>query len=309
MTSPPAPGVVIIAVIPAFHPPRELAKRLERLLDQVYRIVIVDDGSDSLRTLGLADDRIEVVMLNANSGIATALNTGISRARLRGATHILTLDQDSEIPNGYVAAALEVFASNEFRAIPVAAAVPAAVEGIRVTTVRHSDSARDPVQSGQLLSVVAIERIGPFAEALVIDSVDSDYTLRARSHGYDLVTVPGSHLDHNLGDPAPIMLFGKHLTLFGKKRFKRYHPPFRTYYMVRNGLVLWRFHRRGNVRWLLHRTGYMALDVVFNSITSPDRLSQFTAIGHGLKDAVTGRLGRIPHETEQSLRQLAQRHR
>jgi len=284
-----------MVVISAFRPPADLAGRAAALLSQVERVIVVDDGSDSARALGLDDERIELIELPENRGIAAALNAGIDRARALGATHVLTLDQDSEVPAGYVDAAMAVLHARG--GDRVAAVVPATVEGAEVTTIGAGDRPLDPIQSGQVVAMDALDDIGPFDERLVIDAVDSEFTLRARRRGYELFVIDGTELGHSLGELTPLLIFGRHRRILGRPRYWRYHAPFRTYYMVRNGLALWRLHPRGNVGWLIRRTAYLVVDVTYTSLASPDRLAQFTAVAHAVRDVLRWRLGKIPAAT------------
>lgn len=297
MTTPERDDSRILAVISAFRPPTDLADRARALLDQVERVIVVDDGSETARELDFGDERIELIELPANRGIASALNRGILRARELGATHVLVLDQDSIVPEGYVAALSSALWARQGSGSRVLAAVPATVEGDAITTIGGGDRPLDPIQSGQLLSMEAISRIGGFDERLVIDAVDSEYTLRARRCGYELYTVAEADLGHSLGELSPLLVLDRHVSVLGRRRYWRYHAPFRTYYMVRNGLALWRLHRRGNVSWLLRRTAYLVVDVTYTSLASPDRCAQFVAAAHALGDTLRRRLGRIPDRT------------
>ena len=297
MTFPIAGAPRTIAVISAYRPPLDLGDRCADLLEQVERIVIVDDGSHSISSLGLDHERIALIDLAENRGIAGALNIGLKRAAKNGATHLLVLDQDSVVPPGYVQALHDTMREKQSEGFAVAAVVPATVEGDRITTIGDGDRPLDPIQSGQLVLVDAVGTIGTFDERLIIDAVDSEYTLRLRAKGFDLFTAPRAELGHSLGELEPLVIGGRHVSVRGRPRYWRYHAPFRTYYMVRNGLSLWRMHRRGNVGWLLRRTAYLVVDVTYTSLAAPDRRAQFTAIGHALRDVLRRRLGRIPPRT------------
>lgn len=305
MTLPTGGDARTFAVVSAYHPPDDLDARCRELLDQVEGIIIVDDGSDSVATLDLNDERIVPLILPRNVGIAGALNAGIELAVRAGATHILTLDQDSIVPPGYVAAMQAALHSTAAPAGGAAGVVPAIVEGELVTTIGDDARPLDPIQSGQLLVVDVITRVGRFDERFVIDAVDSEYTLRVRAKGFELFVVPGVELGHSLGELEPLLVFGRHRPILGRPRYWRYHAPFRTYYMVRNGLALWRLHRRGNVGWLLRRTAYLAVDVTYTSLASPDRRQQFLAVAHALRDTVRRRWGRIPEATVRAIAQTS----
>lgn len=305
MTLPTGGDARTFAVVSAYHPPEDLGARCRDLLDQVEGVVVVDDGSDSVRKLDLSDERVVPLILPQNVGIAGALNAGIELAVTAGATHILTLDQDSVVPSGYVPAMHAALRSITASAGGVAGVVPAIVEGELVSTIGNGIVPLDPIQSGQVLVVDAIKRVGPFDERFVIDAVDSEYTLRVRAKGYELFVVQGAELGHSLGELEPLLVFGRHRPVLGRPRYWRYHAPFRTYYMVRNGLALWRLHRRGNISWLLRRTAYLAVDVTYTSLASPDRRRQFLAVAHALRDTLRRRWGRIPQGTVRAIAQTA----
>lgn len=284
---------VIIGIVSAYRAPGDLGGRLQALLRQLDRVIVVDDGSHSTAHLRELDPRIDVIELDVNAGIAAALNAGIARARTYAATHVVTLDQDSALAEGYVkdaAAHLDRLIQDGLRP---AAVVPETFGSTRVVTDRRGVPL-DPIQSGQLVPMSVFDQAGGFLDNLFIDSVDTEFTLRARSHGYEFFILPGSTLDHALGDQTPIRVFGRHLVVFGKPRHLNYHAPFRTYYIVRNGFALWRLHRRGNLSWLLRRTAAMVWAVTLSSALSPDRSAQFRAVRFGLRDAFRGRLGKIP---------------
>lgn len=292
----------VVAVISAYHPPAELAGRATALLDQVDRVVVVDDGTASARALGFADERILVEELARNVGIAGALNRGIRLARSLGATHVLTLDQDSDVHEGYVAAALASMAEYRARGLRPGAVVPASVAGDPVTTIGRSNRALDPIQSGQVITMEAFDRLGGFDERFVIDAVDSEFTLRLRHFGWELLVVPGTDLGHSLGELTPLTIGGRHVRVLGRPRHIRYHAPFRTYYMLRNGLALWRFHRRGNVAWLFQRTAYhLVVDIACSALAAPDRARQLHAVRFALRDALRRRLGPLPSEVRRVL--------
>ncbi len=290
-----------VAVITAFRAPADLAERALSIADQVERVVLVDDGSQSISGLGLADPRIDLLELPQNVGIAAALNRGIDRARELGATHIVTLDQDSALPEGYVAAAIDMLERLVAEGHSPAAVVPAHFGEFGAAATGSPDHPHDPIQSGEVIPVSIFDAIGDFDERLFIDAVDTEFTLRARSAGHDFWILPGSRLDHSLGEQKPIIVFGKHLSVFGTKRHHYYHAPFRTYYAMRNGLALWRIHARGHFLWLTRRTAGLFWASFLAVALSHDRGAQFRAVRYGFVDGMRMRLGKIPERTSAAI--------
>lgn len=290
-----------VAVITAFRAPADLAERAVSIADQVTHVVIVDDGSRSISGLGLSDPRIDLLELPQNVGIAAALNRGIERARELGATHIVTLDQDSALPEGYVSEAVAMLDRLSADGHSPAAVVPAHFGEFGAAATGSPDHPHDPIQSGEVIPVSIFDAIGGFDERLFIDAVDTEFTLRARAAGHEFWILPGSRLDHSLGEQVPIIVFGRHLSVFGKKRHHYYHAPFRTYYAMRNGLALWRIHPRGHFLWLARRTAGLFWASFLAVALSHDRGAQFRAVRHGFADGMKMRLGPIPESTSAAI--------
>lgn len=293
---------VVVAVIPVFRAPESLTGRVLDLAAQVDAVVLVDDGTRTAAALAIGAASVHVISLEENSGIGHALNEGIARARTLGATHILTLDQDSTVPPGYVEETFRVLDDAAAAGVRIAAVVPEFVGGARVL-VRYG-FAFDAIQSGQLVPLVVLDEVGPFRAELFIDAVDSDFSIRAENAGYRFVIASAAAIGHELGELVPLTVFGRHLVLAGKPRHVLYHAPFRTYYMVRNSMILIREYGQHRRRWMLFRTRKMTEMVVGCIVLSPDRGQQWRAARAGLVDGARGVTGRV---TSDRLRLIAGR--
>ncbi len=291
----------IIAVVSVFHAPDDLRDRMLDVLDQVDAIVLVDDGSDTLETIEFGDDRIHTVSSPTNRGIAAALNTAVNRARELGATHVVTLDQDSALAPDHVARLLATLERSQQDGAIVAAAVPGVVGGAPILYLPDGQPF-DPIQSGQVVPMATFDRVGLFNEDLFIDAVDSDFTVRAVTMGMEFRADRGLHMAHELGELVPLKIFGRHLVLGGKPRHVLYHSPARTYYMVRNSLWLAQTYRDQARDWTRLRNRKLWEMVIGGSLLAPDRAVQLRAIRWGRRDARRGVLGRIPAEVQARLR-------
>ena len=93
------------AVISTFRPGASALAAVTSVQEQVDGVIVVDDGSGEASAAALErlrDLGAHVSASAENLGIAASLNRGIREARARGARHVLTLDQDSEVPAGFV---------------------------------------------------------------------------------------------------------------------------------------------------------------------------------------------------------------
>jgi rhamnosyltransferase len=256
------PRVTSITV--AFNPnPERLAEQVCALLDQVDRIILVDNGSrpsvaEILRNLSAArpqlnTSRIQVIALPDNKGVASGFNIGAREARSHGAEFVLLLDHDSVPGPGMVG--LLVAAYRHCLTLPGAhrvAAVGPRVNDLRDPReypfirlgwlynrrVRCSDAEQGVVacdfliSSGSLIALDMFAAVGEFDELLFIDSVDLEWCCRARARQFTLYGVCAALLDHRLGDHRRHLLSGTEMVV---------HSPQRIYYMTRNRILLyWR---------------------------------------------------------------------
>lgn len=285
----------VVAVIPLYRPPADIADRVSELLGQVAGVVLVDDGTENANPLDLDLPGVDLLANPENRGIAHALNTAIARARELGATHVLTLDQDSAVTKEFVDRLLSALEREEARGLRVAAAVPEMVGG--APQLREPDgTAFEPIQAGQLLPMSVVDAVGAFDERLFIDAVDSDFVLRARELGFRFVIAEGVTLGHALGESVPVTLFGRPLVIRGRSRSVIYHKPFRTYYMVRNSVHLARTRGATSRRWMWRRVRKTLEMIVGCSLLAPDRAQQLRAIRLGIRDGRRGQPGKIPDD-------------
>ncbi|MCC9196005.1 glycosyltransferase [Arthrobacter sp. zg-Y820] len=289
----------VTAVISAFNPPADLVAKVERLLKQVDHVVVVDDGSpkDVSEVLaGLESAGALVLRQESNMGIAAALNAGIAAARRFSPEWYLTLDQDSELDPDYVERALQAAEAAKRAAVPVGMVCAESHNRLPVMLQKPGEDfpeAFDPMQSGTLIPASTLEAVGMLEDDLFIDCVDSEYTARIRQHGLKAIIAPGCNITHAVGDARPMRLGTWHVTVGGQKRFVHSHAPFRVYYITRNGIVMYRRYATKQPVWVLRRIG---LEVVFYGVRvvyGPHRLRQIAAIGLGIRDALTGRMGKI----------------
>lgn len=299
----------VTAVLSLFRPPADLPARVADLLEQVDAVVTVDDGPDADASAevhaALAAAGAEVIVVGANRGIAHALNLGIERARTtRSDTWVLTLDQDSTVPPGYVAAALATFGAAQGAGVRVGAVcpwflgdAPTPEEG-----AEHGFSlAFDPITSALLIAPEVVAACGPFRDDYFIDAVDSEYTLRMRRHGWVVVRVPDTRLEHAMGTPRPMRLLGRQLTRGGRPAHVPYQRPFRIFYITRNMIAMSRQYGAQFPGWLARRWRAEILHGGVRLLWGPHRSRIARALLAGAWAGVRGRSGPIPPRLARAL--------
>lgn len=294
----------VVAVVAAHNPDSGLVGRIAATVEQVAHVFVVDDGSTRGQDVFAAMEAASVTVLHqdGNRGIAAALNAGVAGARERGADAILTLDQDSTLGAAYVATQLECWGRAERAGLRVGLLAAASHGGHPTPTMRseHADGftrAFDPMQSGSLVPLTVIDRVGGFDEGFFIDGVDSEFSARLAAEGFEVLVADGARLDHALGKRRPTTLFGRPMLLFGRRIEYNEHAPARVYYISRNGLTLAKRYARSAPGWVARRTVQETKAHGMRVVLGGHRLRTLEAMAHGFWDALRGVSGRIPEGT------------
>ncbi|WP_052207589.1 glycosyltransferase [Sinomonas humi] len=288
----------VVAVITALNPPADLTQRVESLQSQVDLVIVVDDGS---QPEGSSDIFLELERLGAqvlhheeNSGIAAALNTGVRAGLAHDAQAILTLDQDSTLTADYVERCLEALDAAAGAGRRVGFVCARRMNGIDVPEFRGKNGIEpyDPMQSGMLIPAETFRRVGLFEEALFIDAVDSEFTLRVRHAGLTVEFADGTDLEHGLGEQTPKRLLGRTLMHEGAPVFFAAHSPIRLYYVTRNRVITNARYARHYPSWVLHRVIDDAIFAGRNVVFGPAKWKSAKAVAYGLTDGLRRRSGK-----------------
>jgi rhamnosyltransferase len=292
--APPLEQASVAAVVVTFHPGPNLTAMLASLLAQVGAIVVVDNASCPA-DLPVADEpalqgRVEIIANSENSGVGAALNQGLRRAKERGFSWAMALDQDSSpLPNLVSAAA------NALRAYPEPgrlAAIGAAVVGADESTPAPAGAYRRlaaVITSGTAYSIPVWASLGGFREDFFIDCVDTEFCLRARARGLDVIAATEPALVHRIGSPTRKWALGRWM-------LPTNHSPLRRYYVTRNRLSLWRRYARSDGRFVAKDIRQSIREWIGIAFAESDRTAKLGAILAGFRDAVLGRFGptRLP---------------
>jgi rhamnosyltransferase len=265
-------------------------------LPQCDRVIVVEDGTCLLDPGSPPVAGVEVIRLDENRGIAAALNTGIRAALAAGDDPlILTMDQDSVICEGYVRRGVEEIETARSHGIRVGAVGAESHNGQPMRLMKTSIAGHrllfDPMQSGTLYPSATFAHIGLLQEDLVIDAVDMEFNLRMLASGLAQIAIPGGDLHHELGETRPLRLLGWNPKLHGRPLRIHYHSPYRTYFIVRNNVILWRQYARTFPRWIARRAVLEVESAVVCLVYGPRRRQHLVAMVAGVRDARAKRLG------------------
>lgn len=289
-------GTRVGAVVTAFNPASTLVDACRSLTTQVDLVVVVDDGSgpasaqvlDACRDLGA-----RVVRHGANLGIGAALNTGAREVHesiggTSAACYVLTLDQDSVVPSGYVDTLLSAARAATQAGLVVGMVGPGGAGRVRLGTPVSSDGVQlgqEPIQSGLLIPSSTFDAVGMFDSSLFIDGVDSDFYLRAATAGLRVVVAPTADLGHQLGREHVVTVLGRRVALV-------HAAEFRYYYIARNRVTLLRRHFRRHPRWAARALLKDLRHLTLTTALVPGRRVRLANTVSGIRDGVRGVSGR-----------------
>lgn len=277
----------IVAVVPTYRPDgAALAALVAALRSAGTDVVVSDDASPctadpDLRAL--AADGVAVVRHRRNAGIARGLNDGFAAAVQRNAPWLLTVDQDTVLPDGYVQALADAAArvqaqlgSTPLGVIAAGAIDDASGEVSYPVHMRDGVATTDEVfQTGALWSVPMLQAIGGFDASLGIDGVDAAACLRIRQLGGMVALAPELRFAHHYGEGRQVRILGRNVVSTG-------HSPARRESMVRNRLRLFPAEFAESPAHALRTVRRVAVNTVLGVTIEPDRWANAKGSARGL---------------------------
>lgn len=289
----------VTAVIVTYHPPAGLENRIEAVLAQVERLIVVDNRSDASTQTLLATMaqrfpyRMELILNTTNHGLAAALNQGITRALAHSAEWLLLLDHDSTptphmistmiaaynvypTPHRIGLVAPEIIAEQ----LPIATRYlePRWKYGFRraLLSAPYNDCVTTVITSGSLISTVALQTIGLMPEHFFIDYVDHEFCLRLRQSGYRLLLVKNAKLLHRIGAKQ------QHRWL-GLRMVSSHHDATRRFYIFRNRLWVWKRYGAHFPHFVVHDALAALFDIIRIILFEHSKRQKLGAIYSGIR--------------------------
>lgn len=252
-------------------------------LDQIERLYVVDNSvkpNADLIEIVKSYDKIYYHSLHGNSGIAAALNWAANRAIMDNFSILLTMDDDTQTPAGYVQKMLDFW--NQY---PEKIGILSGVHHNKPDKVAFRRLLYT-LTSGNLLNLAAYSETGPFRDDFFIDHVDHEYGIRLNNIGYCVIELPSMRLNHRLGYSNIVKVGGRRVITFGS------HPPLRLYYFARNGVYMSRqyFNSQPMFSWMVvEELAKRCVKAVFLQHDTKERIKM---LYNGVRDGWAGRLGK-----------------
>ncbi|RYC68543.1 MULTISPECIES: glycosyltransferase [Spirosoma] len=257
---------------------------IKSYINQVDTLFVVDNSETINESLIMSLEtffNIKYIFNGQNLGIANALNIAANAAINHGFDYLLTMDDDTLVPDNMVARMVTFLSERESDKIGILAAQSTphlAGESHRYVYVT--------ITSGNLLNLKAYKQCGPFLEKLFIDWVDHEYCMRLARNGYSVIELNYLLLNHRLG-------IRKHVSILGKTIHWTSHNPTRVYYRFRNtSYVMWKYAFYIPSKYYLIFMYELLKDVSKNMWLEDKRLYRSKMMLKGVLDCCKGKMGR-----------------
>ena len=234
----------LLGIVILYYPDDAVVKNIATYLAQLDELMLWDNTpATDRRELdldSLGDGRGKIILdgCGENLGIGSALNKAVAYARANGFTHLLTLDQDScfggrnfesylRAIRSYGEDKAAIFSTNYF------------IKSQQTTMYPPTDSVDEvysAMTSGSIYPVSLFDTLGDFMESLFVWGVDCEFCWRAKRKDIPVLCFKNILLTHDLGYQK------KKRRLLGKEVFPNEYGPARSYYNVRNGILLHRLY-------------------------------------------------------------------
>lgn len=285
----------VAAIIVSYNPDSNLFDSINLLLNQVEKVIIVDNGSKEKYVKyikSINEDKIEIILNKENLGIATALNIGVRKALENGYKWILTMDQDSKASPDMVKKMFNVYNSiNREERKDILSIFPNFVDE-RIQSIEENSNMNSyeyvdaDITSGNLLRKEVFEKVGFFDDSLFIDLVDTDFCMRLNEKGIKMIKIRDAVLYHSLGESKTIKgILGSFNT--------SNHSALRRYYMTRNRFYIWEKYKGLNSFTLNRDKKLFKKEFVKIILGEKDKVNKIKMVLRGYKDYKKGIKGKL----------------
>ena len=264
--------IKLATVVVCWYPDDELLLNIASYSDGTDYLYVWDNTPNGSPLVDSINDATVLNHGKQNMGLAYAYNRAIELAEQQGATHIMTMDQDSRFENFALFRDRIELHPEEMVCPPIN--VP----------IRDDIVVSYAAQSGCVFPLSMIRQVGGFREDFFIGMVDVEMQLKAQEAGYNMIQIGGCRLIHHVGSERKVHL-GRHEISVSD------YSPLRHYYDSRNRILMWRefpddYSRKGKIKHLIGRLKVLTKICLFEN----DKISKSTAIIRGTWNGLFNRV-------------------
>lgn len=266
------------------------------VVNQFSRVYVFDNSTKSIKLPEKSSNLIYITE-HKNMGIAYALNKIMKLASKDGFKWVVTMDQDSIVPNNLISEY-----NKKINIKKIGIICPQVIDKRRIYQVpkekKNDEYINECITSGSCTSIEAWKKAGGFDEWLFIDLVDNDFCKRVILSGYKILQVNKIILNQEFGNIKPKSIRIKNFWLkvaklfhninFAKLGYRKKVYPMRVYYTNRNIIYLnKKLKKYGGIGYENYNvSNYFGFWIVFNLpsiLRSQNKRDVIRAIISGIK--------------------------
>jgi rhamnosyltransferase len=236
-----------------------ILNRIKNIYEDVDNFYLINNSENSY--FKIKSKKINIINLDVNLGIAAAQNIAISLAYKNKNDYILFSDQDTIFPKRFIKKILNFYTYANKKYKNLFAVAPNLYDRnkkilsgfvkrfffFRIYLFQDKkkflniaeSKITEAMSSGMFVNAKILKKIGYLNEDYFLDWVDFDLCWRAIKKGYHIVGSNNIIASHFLGSKS-VKIFNKSFHI---------HHPFRSYYIVRNGINLCLYSKNINFFW------------------------------------------------------------
>jgi len=263
---------------------KRLEENIRAVVDQVDLVLVIDNASNNVQDIwNLLNDfsNISLIKNTGNLGVAHALNQEAIYGIKNSYEWLLSLDQDSVVPDGLIEEYKKYTEDDEIGMICCKIKDRNFGElDYAAKKTSGTEYAETCITSASLLKLSAWEKTGGYYEPFFIDSVDFDLCSSLIENGYKILRTNNVTLLHEVGQGTKVYVLGKDRQLTN-------HSPLRYYYIYRNGLKYGKRHHK-----FLRILRHCLFGFFLMNIFEKNRLEKDKMILKGIWHFVIGKYGK-----------------
>jgi rhamnosyltransferase len=289
-------AAVVVVYEPTPAPLLQLVRALSADVERVYLFLNSPVAPDLVADCNAAAQPTPLIALGDrnNVGLGCAYNAAAAAARADGCELLLLFDQDSAPRPGIAGRLAAMFdtARSSFPAVAAIGPQPVSPQAgphykfpliTRGACWRRRDLAEVAfvISSGSLISLDALQQVGPFRDDFFIDAIDIEWCFRARARGFRCAMALDECMPHRLGSGLVAV------PLLGVRLIEQ--PPARLFTFARNQTAMMRLSHVPP--WWKARIAALLLLRIVLSVARRRPGLEALALLRGARDGWRGRLG------------------
>ncbi len=229
------------SIVVTYHPDvSTFYENIIRIAEQSDIVFLIDNTEDKGWLEGSNfPSNVQLQALPENEGIAYAQNIGIIESLKQSVDFIITFDQDTVIPENFIAKLIGEYNGLMLDYNKIACIGPTVVNernGIvyekffkdSIALEKNNFLVKSLISTGTLFPASIFLRVGLNKSEWFIDFLDTEWCFRARYLGYKVIMTRNIQMEHNIGSKDVSLPMGITVLM---------HSPFRLAYIFRNFIL------------------------------------------------------------------------